>query len=241
LAEQAPAKPFDGADVALVDADGAIDLLGDRLRAVAADHSVVCDAPAGDWDALIAEARPNDPAPRPYLLKLGQEQGCYRVGPVAQLRVGELRTPLAAELQRAWRNGGGDAFSARAIMTLHCVEAIGQLLECPEQGAIQTKAALRGGVGVGWVDGVRGLLVHRYEVSSDLAVAKALILTPTAQNEPWLGKLLRQAADSPAESLTQELEAAIREADPCLPCTAAPAGRMGVSVQNVPARAETSR
>ncbi|HEX7661736.1 MAG TPA: hypothetical protein VF444_19880, partial [Pseudonocardiaceae bacterium] len=89
------------------------------------------------------------------------------------------------------------------------------------------------GVGVGWVDGPRGLLVHRYATAADGRLTGATLLTPTAQNEVWLAELLRQAAETTPDALEPGLEAAIREADPCLPCSSAPPGAMGVRVETV--------
>lgn len=229
-------EAFEGADVALVDAAGRPDLLGERLRVVAADGTVVeHGAPAADLDRLLAEAVPGDAAPRPYLRELGPGAGSYRVGPVAQLRIGPLVTPRARELQERWLTRG-DARTARAVVVVHAVEAIAALLDLPELVAGESRVEVPepptdGAVGVGWVDGPRGLLVHRYAVGADGVVTAATILTPTAQNEPWLAGLLARAAGSAGQSAGPDaLEAAIREADPCLPCTSAPEGGMGLEV-----------
>ena len=242
VAEQAlggpvPPDRFDGADVALIDDAGGLDLFGQALRAVAADGTVL--VPAGtpaDFDALVAESHPGSSAPKPYLVSLGAGRGAYRVGPVAQLRVGPVRTPLAAQLQAAWRQGPGGAASARAIMVVHAVEVIKALLQSPELTAGETSVewpgTLPAGVGVGWVDGARGLLVHRYAATADGRMAAATILTPTAQNEPWLDDLLR-AAGPPEGGSNAGLEDAIREADPCLPCSSVPPGTMDLVVEVV--------
>ncbi|MBU4214096.1 MAG: nickel-dependent hydrogenase large subunit [Actinobacteria bacterium] len=241
LALDGPVEAFDGADAALVDAAGRPDLLGELLRVVGADGTVIeAGGPATRWDQLVAEAVPGDPAPRPYLLALGPQRGRYRVGPVAQLRIGPLTTPVAAALQEQWLAGGGGARAARAVMAVHSVEAIGVLLG---QGALVRGPAARpvagfsrNPVGVGWVDGPRGLLVHRYAADGDGTVTAATILTPTAQNEPWLAELLAAAAGAGDQaSSTSGMEDAIREADPCLPCSSAPAGGMGLQVETVPA------
>ncbi|MEA5153746.1 nickel-dependent hydrogenase large subunit [Raineyella sp.] len=240
-----PADDFTGADVALVDEEGRPDLLGTRLRAVAADGRVIVPAAAPrHWDSLIAESVPGDPAPRPYLLALGADHGRYRVGPVAQLRIGALTTPRAAELRADWSGRAGQAAAARAVITVHSVEVIGDLLDHPailDRRILAEVPARRGpAVGVGWVDGPRGLLVHRYRAAADGRMEAATVLTPTAQNEYWLAQLLRRAVaagpDGPGRA-EGDLEDAIREADPCLPCSSAPAGAMGLVVEETPPRA----
>ncbi|MDR1293450.1 MAG: nickel-dependent hydrogenase large subunit [Bifidobacteriaceae bacterium] len=239
---------FSGADVALVDPSGAPDLLGAHLRAVAADGTVLVDrAEPAEWDTLVAEEIPASSAPRPYLAAFGPDRGRYRVGPVAQLRVGTLRTPRAAGLQREWRAAGGGALAARATMAVHAVEAISGLIDAIDPDDTDIAAARpslepRAGVGVGWVDGARGVLVHRYEVTDAGTVRGAIVLTPTAQNEPWLADLLRQEIGDPPNGPLADggsVEAAIRDVDPCLPCTAAPPGAMGIVVETQARKAGT--
>jgi len=231
------ADDFVGADVALVDADGHPDLSGDYLRAVAADGTVIVAGATSDaWDDLVAESVPGSQAPRPYLVALGPDLGGYRVGPVAQLRVGVLSTPMAAEFQRDWLRAAPRTQAARAITTLHLVEDIAGLLASPDLLGDDLMAPLpaspQGGTGVGWVDGSRGLLVHRYAASASGEVTSATILTPTAQNERWLAQLLRDAVEHSAD-MTGVAEEAIRQADPCLPCVTAPAGHMGLVIDTV--------
>ena len=229
---------FEGADLALTDEAGNLDLFGSRLRAVAADGGVViAGARPDEWDSLVAEAEPGSPAPRPYLVALGAQSGSYRVGPVAQVRAGPVTTPIAADLQRAWRAGGGGAAGARGVVLVHAVEVIDGLLADPglTAGPVARPWASDwpAGVGVGWVDGARGLLVHRYATTPDGRVAAATILTPTAQNEPWLGQLLRSAVAGAGRAAVEE---AIRQANPCLPCSSVPPGAMDLVVETLPAR-----
>lgn len=244
-ASRGPSGVFSGADVALVRADGTPDLLGTHLRAVAADGTVLHPAAGADrWDHIVREAVPGSADPRPYLT--GPGAGTYRVGPVAQLRVGSLTTPEAATLQERWLGGGGAAVAARAVMAVHSVEAIGALLDdgaltygpltVPVPGTAVPGTAVPGtavpGVGVGWVDGPRGLLVHRYAADADGTLTAATLLTPTAQNAGWLAEMLARVLAGAGSTLA--VEGAIREADPCLPCTASEPGRMGVQVEDVP-------
>ena len=227
---------FNGADLALVDDHGQLDLCGPSLRAVASDGTlVIASAHSDQWDGLVAEADPGSPNPRPYLIPLGPGSGTYRVGPVAQLRVGPVSTPIAADLQQSWVRNHGGAHAARAIIVVHCVEVIAALLDDPALTSgpvvLPWPSHLVAGTGVGWVDGARGLLVHRYVIDANERVTSATILTPTAQNELWLGDLLRTAAKASGEQAVRaSMEDAIREADPCLPCSAAPAGTMDLRV-----------
>ena len=87
--------------------------------------------------------------------------------------------------------------------------------------------------GTGWVDGPRGLLVHTYTCGADGVLTAARITTPTAQNEPWLARLLTAAASAPDDERPARLEASVRAADPCLPVSSAPEGGMGLTVEVV--------
>ena len=89
------------------------------------------------------------------------------------------------------------------------------------------------GSGTGRVDGPRGILAHTYTIGADGTIQAARILTPTAQNEPWLAQLLTQASALDQAQQAGAWEQSIREADPCLPISSAPAGQMGLKVENV--------
>lgn len=242
-----PMPTYGGHDLALVDRIGALDLYGDRLRAVAADGSATVDgAGADDWIDLVAESRPGSPAPRPYLRALGSVAGTYRVGPVAELRAATcLVTPLAESARRRWSAAGGDAAWARAVVALHVVEVVEELLGRPElvAGPVLVETGAPGTSrreASGWVDGARGLLVHSYRTDGTGMLSAATITTPTAQNEAWLAGLLRSTVRDGGlidldgghpGRLQAPLEAAVREADPCLPCTSLPSGRMQVRLK----------
>lgn len=242
------APDYDGAELALVDQHGRPDLLGTHLRAQRGTALLVPDITVADWPQAISELRAGDAAPRPYLAALGPQAGRYRVGPVSQLRVGWLTSPLAAREQERWLATDGSALTARAIVALHAVEEItGQLIARPaalNSTTIAPLPALTGGTtsGTGWVDGPRGLLVHHYQADADLTLVGAQILTPTAQNEGWLADLLSSAASGQPDQLRLRtvMEESIREADPCLPCTSEPVGAMDLEIDLV-ASAEEDR
>ncbi|MDU7515631.1 MAG: hypothetical protein E7K48_01145 [Varibaculum cambriense] len=170
---------------------------------------------------------------------LGPVPGRYRVGPVAQLSVGDLPSELASKAQARWLAGGRDAASARAIITLHVlektVELVSELLSLLELGELeacppQEQVPFQEVVATGLVDGPRGLLAHTYRSDSQGIITSATILTPTAQNEPWLADLLTEAIDREDVVRQAALEQSIREADPCLPLSSAPEGQMGLRV-----------
>ena len=242
---------FTGYDVALVGADGTLDLYGEHLRAVSSQGSVlIAAATPGQWPDLVAESRPGTTASRPYLRAVGAEQGRYRVGPIAQLRVGtHLSTPRAELAREQWADTGAGATWARAVVALHAVEAIRDLTDLPElvSGPLLAPSPVEPGIGrsgaraTGWVDGARGLLVHTYQVGGREELIDARITTPTAQNERWLATLLKTATAEHAASYTRgaprlphglraAVEAAVREADPCLPCTSQPLNAMDLAL-----------
>ena len=225
------------ADVALVDEAGRPDFLGRQLRAVGVDGAVLVDgARPEQWGEVIHQARPGEAAPRPYLAALGPQRGVYRTGPVAQLFTGPLGTPQAAAAQERWGITNQRAGAARAIIVLYCVESIADLIRQPELLLDDVGEPLAprpvAGTGVGWAETGRGLLIHEYTSSADGTMTAATILTPTAQNEPWLAELLGQAVRHPEGDLALALEDAIREADPCLPCATAAPGEMGLVIED---------
>lgn len=230
---------FTGVNVALADSAGQPDLLGSHVKAVNAAGELVAFLPASEWPKLVAEALPGEIAPQPYLTVLGAQAGWYRVGPTAQLSIGELTTQKAAQYQQRWLAGARRALSARAVVSLHCVEQIARICEklaTREVGAspiAATNAALpiHAGTATGLVDSPRGILEHSYSIDASGHVTQARILTPTAQNEPWLAQLLTAAiAQADAAEREAALEDSIREADPCLPISAAPAGTMSLNI-----------
>lgn len=232
---------FAGADVALIDADGAPDVFGTRVRVVHGTDTVD-EFDFSRWNERITEEIPGDAAPRPYLNAYEPEQGRYRVGPVAQLSIGTLPTPRAAEAQERWLAGGRDAAGARAVITLHVLERtealtqqLTELVEGHDLGELvdPTTVQFTPGSATGLVDGPRGILAHTFTIGADATIVAARILTPTAQNEPWLAQLLTQAYALDQAQQASAWEQSIREADPCLPISSAPAGQMGLKVDNV--------
>lgn len=203
-AESVEQNPSELADLFACDADGTVDPLGGCIAARYAGELHLF--PAHDFFDHVREQHPGSITPRPQVLIDGHWRD-YRVGPVA-------RFPHLS------------ARDAQFALVCSVLDDIEQLLQDPDLLAepVDVDNSLRDGTATGIVDGPRGLLVHRYTVE-DGNLVDCQILSPTAQNEGWLARMLTQAS-TPAE-----MEQAIRSADPCLPCTSAPEGAMNINIE----------
>jgi hypothetical protein len=74
------------------------------------------------------------------------------------------------------------------------------------------------------VEAPRGVLYHCYELDDEGRVAKADIITPTAQNTANIEKYIRISAERLLsmgdERLEESLELLVRAYDPCISCSA---------------------
>ena len=232
---------FDGLDVAVVDARGKLDPLGGYVGLIgeAGNGGGVDEAtPASEWAPRVKETRPGAPDPRPVIeLEATNGSGTrawnYRVGPISRARFREAGAAT------------NDPFEAQLLTLSDSVAALMGLAEALAEGSSGASEAstadagtwasssMRAGTGIGVVDGPRGLLAHEYAVDEAGTVTSCRILTPTAQNEGWLAGMLRASlAGAGAGEKEAWAESAIRAADPCLPCTSAPEGGMGVKLED---------
>lgn len=229
---------FDGLDVAVVDAHGELDPLGGHVGLVG--DGVEETMAVAEWASRVTESRPGAPDPRPVIglesIDGGVRRWPYRVGPIAR-----------AKFRAAEEDAGAteDPFEAQLLGLVDSVAALTRLADSlavsPSGGTGEStvdagawaSSSTKAGTGIGVVDGPRGLLAHEYEVDESGTVTACRILTPTAQNEGWLAGMLRAslaaAGDGDKEAWA---ESAIRAADPCLPCTSAPEGGMGVTLED---------
>lgn len=214
---------FIGADVAVVKRNGELDQLGGWL-AVKADGRIDLH-PAEEWGSAFRELLPGEAAPRP-VVSVREQELLYRVGPLARCAVaGQYQTtPELAQLLSV------RDYAKQALRLLQSEELAGHDIVNPHAEMAIASATWDGPrTGVGLIDGPRGLLVHSYTAGADGLVTECQIMTPTAQNEPWLAQMLSaQYLDS--NGLGDEVEDSIRMADPCLPCSSAPEGLMKVRV-----------
>lgn len=228
---------FDGLDVAVVDARGKLDPLGGYVGLIgeAGNGGGVDEAMlAAEWASRVKETRPGAPDPRPVIeLEATDGSGTrawnYRVGPISRARFRE---------EGAVTN---DPCEAQLLSLVDSVRTLRKMAEAlpgaSEAGTAKAgtwaSSSMKAGTGIGVVDGPRGLLAHEYAVDEAGTVTACRILTPTAQNEGWLAGMLRASlAGAGAGEKEAWAESAIRAADPCLPCTSAPEGGMGVKLED---------
>jgi coenzyme F420-reducing hydrogenase alpha subunit len=153
----------------------------------------------------------------------------YAVGPLARYSInGDQLSPLARQAADAAGLGATCRNPFRSIL-VRLVELVQVLDEAGRiiddwQGApvAAVPVPARAGVGHGATEAPRGLLYHRYELSEDGTITDAVIVPPTAQNQPAIEADLRAVVqanlDLTHEELTHRCEVAIRAYDPCISC-----------------------
>jgi len=153
----------------------------------------------------------------------------YMVGPLARvnLNFSQLHpSALACAEGVGFRPPVTDPFEsivARAIELVHTIEVLNEEVNAyvrPPRPFVDYKA--REGIGHGVSEAPRGILYHRYHVSSDGRVLAARIAPPTSQNlirvEDDVRMLApRIVAEPPAEARRLS-EMAVRNYDPCISC-----------------------
>jgi NAD-reducing hydrogenase large subunit len=233
--------------------DGALELYHGGLRAKNADGETIIDHI--DYckynDYLHEEVRSWTYMKFPYLLSLGQQQGWYRVGPLARVNNCDyIDTPLAEAARVEFKAHSGEAMVhstlafhwARLIEVLHCAESIKQLLHDPDiMGQDLVAQGEKRYEGIGVIEAPRGTLFHHYQVDENDIVTKANLIVSTTSNNMAMNESVRQVAAEYlsgrelTEPLLNNLEVAIRAYDPCLSCATHAVGKMPLQLELVDA------
>ena len=155
--------------------------------------------------------------------------GVYAVGPLARYSNNFDRLPVIAQ-QVAREVGLGSecrnpfrSILVRAVeVVFACDEALRLIAAYEPPPAPFLEVPPRAAVGHGATEAPRGLLYHRYALESDGTIADALIVPPTAQNQPAIERDLRRFIEPRLHlddaELTRQCEQAIRNHDPCISC-----------------------
>jgi NAD-reducing hydrogenase large subunit len=191
----------------------------------------------------------------PYIRSLGQEEGWYKVGPLARIQnCRQITTPLAEGERREFVDyAGGTPMHAplayhwtRMIEMLHAAEVIKELLHDDDiigsdlmaKGARERSTGRRR-EGVGVIEAPRGTLFHHYQVDDDDLVTMCNLIVSTTNNNQAMNEAVRQVArrylngKEVTEGLLNHIEVAIRAFDPCLSCATHALGQMPLSVEVV--------
>jgi len=185
----------------------------------------------------------------PFITSLGEEDGWYRVGPLARINNCDfISTPLAeAERKEFMAIGNGLPIQStmayhwtRLIELLHCTEAIAELL-CDNDIVgkdLRTKGELQS-FGTGVIEAPRGTLFHHYEVDDEGIITKASLIVSTTNNNQAMNESIRKVANQYldgrrlSEVLLNQVEVAIRAYDPCLSCATHAIGKMPMELNLV--------
>ena len=178
----------------------------------------------------------------PYITSLGEDDGWYRVGPLARINNCDfISTPLA-EQEREEFAGIGNGLPvqstmayhwARLIELLYCTEAIADLLNDSDLTGtdLRTKGELQR-YGTGVIEAPRGTLFHHYQIDEQGIVEKASLIVSTTNNNQAMNESIRKVANQYldgnrlSEALLNQVEIAIRAYDPCLSCATHAIGKM---------------
>ncbi|NOT12297.1 MAG: Ni/Fe hydrogenase subunit alpha [Methylococcaceae bacterium] len=187
----------------------------------------------------------------PYLLSLGQQNGWYRVGPLARVNNCDfINTPMAEAARLEFKAHSGEAMVhstlafhwARLIETLHCAESIKALLNDPDiLGQDLLTQGEKRYEGIGVIEAPRGTLFHHYQIDENDIVTKANLIVSTTSNNMAMNESVRQVAAEYlsgrelTEPLLNNLEVAIRAYDPCLSCATHAVGKMPLQLELIDA------
>jgi len=248
LEELAPFGSFDSNHLSIVRQDGAMDLYNGNLRAIDSQGNSIFDQVDNqDYHKYIAEeVRSWSYMKFPFIKSIGNENGWYRVGPLARINTCDFIDTPEAEKERqefmALTDGKPNNITmayhwARMIETLHSIEKIQELLNDPDlQGDDLVVTGERREEAVGIIEAPRGTLFHHYKVNKDDQVVMAnLIVSTTSNNEPMNLAVRKVAEDHLSgveitEGLLNRIEVAIRAYDPCLSCATHAMGQMPLVV-----------
>jgi len=244
LGEMGECGGLPGLFLGLVGEDGCLDHCTGRLRFVDTASAIVRELTPEAYGEAIRETAVCDSYLKPTDCALDQD-GLYRVGPLARLSVAPFAAaPMAEQARKAFLASGITAASslkyhhARLVEMLYAVERIGALLDDP--AITDPHVLVRGGVnhteGVGVTEAPRGTLIHHYRVDQHGLLTGANLIVATAHNSRAMDRTITAIArqhlhgDTLTEGLLNRVEHGIRLYDPCLSCATHTLGHLGMTV-----------
>ncbi|TRZ55767.1 MAG: Ni/Fe hydrogenase subunit alpha [Rhodocyclaceae bacterium] len=234
--------------MSIVAPDGGLDFYHGALRARDADGKIIFDqVDYQGYAQLLAEGvKAWSYMKFPFIAALGEENGWYKVGPLARVQnCDHISTPLAdAERHELVAYGKGSPLHAtlayhwaRMIEMLFAAETIKDLLHDDDlMGDDLVVSGERRREGVGVIEAPRGTLIHHYRVGDDDLVTMANLIVSTTHNNQAMNTAVREVAKryldgkKLTEGLLNHIEVAIRAFDPCLSCATHALGKMPLEV-----------
>jgi NAD-reducing hydrogenase large subunit len=178
---------------------------------------------------------------------LGEQEGVYRVGPLARLLVSErCGTPEADREREAFLAMYGEACTgsffyhyARLIEILYASERMEMLLNEPDilSPRVRAHAEPNQLEGIGVAEAPRGTLIHHYTIDEYGLIRSANLIIATGHNNLAMNRGVLQVAQHfikdahITDGTLNRLEAVIRAFDPCLSCSTHALGEMPLHVQ----------
>ena len=242
--------------LSLIRKDGALDFYDGGLRARDAQGATIFDhVDYTRYNRYIhEEVKSWSYMKFPFIINLGDEDGWYRVGPLARLNNCDFLDTVFAEHERKIfreaANGGMQHATlayhwARMIEMLHAAEGIERLLDDPDiLGTDLVVHGERQAEGVGVIEAPRGTLFHHYKVDENDMVVRANLIVSTTNNNQAMNEAVRNVCASYldgnklTEGLLNHIEVAVRAFDPCLSCATHALGRMPLRVELVDAEGQ---
>jgi NAD-reducing hydrogenase large subunit len=220
-------------------------------RIVASDGHVVADRlDPLQYQTFIEEKIENWTYLKSTFYKpLGEQEGVYRVGPLARLLVSErCGTPQADREREEFLTTYGEARSssffyhyARLIEILYAGERMEMLLNEPDilSPRVRAHADPNQLEGIGVAEAPRGSLMHHYTIDENGLILSANLIIATGHNNLAMNRGVLQVAQHfikdahITDGMLNRLEAVIRAFDPCLSCSTHALGEMPLHVQVV--------
>jgi sulfhydrogenase subunit alpha len=177
------------------------------------------DIPVAEYDAHFTEFQvPHSTALHSVL----EGSRTYLTGPMARYNLNHDRLPreLTSALGRICRNPF-ESIIVRAIEMAYAMDeaiAIIDSYEPPDPPFIEVVP--QAGTGYGATEAPRGLLYHRYTITSEGTITDAKIVPPTAQNQRAIETDLAAFATGILDDadLEARCEGLVRSYDPCISC-----------------------
>lgn len=183
----------------------------------------------------------------PFYKALGEQEGMYRVGPLARLLVSNgYGTPEADREREEFLSTYGEARTSsffyhyvRLIEILYASELMQRLLHEPDilSPRVRAHAEPNQLEGIGVAEAPRGTLIHHYTIDEHGLIRSANLIIATGHNNLAMNRGVLQVAQHfikdthITDGMLNRLEAVIRAFDPCLSCSTHALGEMPLHVQ----------